>query len=229
MTTINSATAFIHEESKLYPLTLASIRAQFPNLSFGDYPSQEAMRAVGFVVVQPTEKPEGDVVNEEAPNQMQDGSWVQVWNTRAYTQEELASLLAGEASALQTNADALRDAALSSGLPVDFGGDYGVQHVQLRDTDQPKILGLKESAVRAKGQGVTSPVLSLRTRENNIVQLTPDQMIAVSFMALDAVVSILSQSWALKDAASRAATREELPALPAAFVLETQALVGDMQ
>lgn len=73
--------------------TLRQIRQAHPNVSLPRNPTDAHLNPLGYAVLHPTERPEGDVVTEGAPEQHSDGTWHQTWEVRGYTPDEAAEAL----------------------------------------------------------------------------------------------------------------------------------------
>ncbi|PZU62306.1 MAG: hypothetical protein DI552_00100 [Brevundimonas sp.] len=95
---------------------------------------------------------------------------------------------------------ARREAVFEAGFPVPSGPLAG-QHLQLRNADDKANWMIAEKNARAAvgvGLGET-PLVKLRTLENNTVTVTPNQALTV-LAALEAwSVAVLGRAWALKD------------------------------
>lgn len=79
--------------SDLARVSLRQIRQAHPNVSLPRNPTDEHLNPLGYAVLHPTERPEGDVVTEGTPSQGEDGKWYQTWEVREYTPEEAAEAL----------------------------------------------------------------------------------------------------------------------------------------
>lgn len=221
---IDKNTLLIHVESGTYPLTLSSLKSRHPSISFGASMSEEELAALGYAPVARVTRPEGDVVTEVAPVADGEGGYKQAYEVRAFNEQELAEQLANKKSMIAAQVNSVRESTLAKGAAIDFGGDAGVLHVQMRDGDRANLLGLKQGAERAFEGGVTDPVLPLRTEEDVTVMLTPEQMINVSWLVFDAYQEVMAASWAVKDAADAAQTADDLPEVPASFEPAAKAL-----
>lgn len=78
---------------RLEPVTLRQIRKGHPNVSLPRNPTDAHLNPLGYAVLHPTERPEGDVVTEGTPEQGEDGKWYQTWEVRDYTTEEASEAL----------------------------------------------------------------------------------------------------------------------------------------
>lgn len=87
-------------------------------------------------------------------------------------------------------------------FPWDFGGEIGLQHLQLRSvTDQANwlvALGKAERMVAA-GQGAELTPTGIRTQENVTVPVTADQAVAVLAAVSTFGELTMARAWAIKD------------------------------
>ncbi len=210
---INSQTLLIHVESGDYPVRVPQLAARHPNVSFGTVQTEESLRALGYEVVKTTDRPDGDVVSEAVPLKTEEG-YVQVWDVRAYNEQERNNDMASrKASRMSRIKDAVA-ATLAIGARIDFGGEHGVQHIQMRDGDRANVLGLKADAEamieRAQGEQCY-----LRTYENNLIIVAPEFMVESAWIVLRQFKQVMAAAWALEDQVKHATTLQELPLIPA--------------
>lgn len=180
--------------------TVAAIRAAHPNLMFG-VGSDLSHIGIGWLVQTPQPGPG----YTRGPNELVDGEWRMTWlppNLDALKAEKRAALAAEYQSRIQS-------------FPWDFGGEYGVLHLQLRDvTDQANWLTLQGKAMLAisAGQG-ESALLPIRTEENVTVPVTAN----VAAQVMDALSTfggtMLAHRWSLQDAIAAAEDHAELDAI----------------
>lgn len=83
----------IIDTSDLARVSLRQVRQAHPNVSLHRNPTDEHLAPLGYAILQPTERPTGDVVTEGTPEQGEDGTWHQTWEVRDYTTEEAAEAL----------------------------------------------------------------------------------------------------------------------------------------
>lgn len=87
-------------------------------------------------------------------------------------------------------------------FPWDFGGEIGLQHLQLRSvTDQANwlvALGKAERMVAA-GQGAELTPTGIRTLENVTVPVTADQAVTVLTAVSTFGELTMARAWAIKD------------------------------
>lgn len=224
-TPISFNTRFIEIETGEYPLTFQAIKAKHPLTSFAAEPTAGQLDGMGYAVVNPVEMPVGDVVTEGEPLLKEDGSYEQVFVVRAFTEEELALRLKMSQAELMTKLRVLRDEALEKGAPFDFGGNFGVQHVQLRDGDRANVIGLRFKAEALLDAG-SSDLMGVRTFENVRVPLTAGQFMDLSWKYMAAFEAVMDNSWHYEDLIKASDSIVELPALPESLTPDTQGLAA---
>lgn len=79
--------------SNLSRCTVQHIKEAHPNVSLPRNPTDAQLAPLGYAILHPTERPEGDVVTEGTPEKGQDGAWYQSWEFRDFTPEEMESRL----------------------------------------------------------------------------------------------------------------------------------------
>lgn len=202
--------SFIQVATGEYPLSFFQVRRKMPNVIFGSEVTTEQVASMGFEVVHPAERPVGDVVAEVQPAKV-DGIYKQQFDVRSFTNEELDLRLQQKKQNLLSlvNNKLMRD--LQKGFAYDFGGEHGVLHVQLRDSDRANLTGMRAMAV-----DFPEKAQPFRTYENVIVMLTSQQVVAMAQAAHSGYLALLSAVWGLKDQIERAATEAELPEVPVA-------------
>lgn len=225
MSKINEATAFIHVESGAYPLNLNSLRARHTNISFVTGEDVQFFRDLGYEIVETSVRPAGDVVSEGTPMRKEDGTYCQYFEAREFSADEVQNALNNKKDAFQTRCEELRNQALSIGVPIDFGGEDGVQRVQMRNSDRSNILGLKARAEKFIAEGVEGAMIPLRTYENRTVWLTPENTVKVSWIVFDGYSETMQKSWLAIDAAKAAANESQIPAEPADFFPSQHSLI----
>ena len=202
--------SFIQVATGEYPLSFFQVRRKMPNVIFGNEVTTEQIAAMGFEVVHPGERPTGDVVAELQPAKV-DGIYKQQYEVRSFTAEELEVRLQQKKQNLISlvNNKLMRD--LQKGFAYDFGGEHGVMHIQLRDSDRANLTDM-----RAMAADFPEKEQSFRTYENAIVMLTSQQVIAMAQAVHGGYLALSSAVWKLKDQIERAATEAELPEVPVA-------------
>ena len=211
---ITNTTPLLNLETSEYPVFLPQIKLSLPNLSFSFAPTDTHLFALGYVCVNSTPKPLGEVVVEGHPDLALNGKYVQTWTTRPFNEEEIVLTLQSAKANLGYSLGILKAEALERGAPYFFEGSAVPLHVQLRDQDRASLLqlGIKAESLRVKG--IDTPVFNFRTCENVMRLLTPVQMISVVDSAFSSYTRILEATWALKAHIANAQALENLPDLP---------------
>lgn len=208
MSEINIDTRMVQIATEEFGITLSEIKHRHRNVIWGSSIDETLIGILGYAVVDPTVKPEGDVVEEVAPV-LTNGRYAQQWSVRPYTDTERTNRL----NVIRTETIGaimdLEEQALARGVPYDFGGDIGMGHIQLRDKDRANHAGMAGMAQRSPG--VNQPFRSL---ENRVMMLTSDQVIAVTDASYNGYVAVLGGVWALKDAVNSSTSESEFPVIP---------------
>lgn len=157
-------------------------------------PTASLLNTLGYAKYEQTDKPQHlshQMVCEETPILIGD-TWVQQWSV---TDKPLAEIIQMRCSEV----DAFRNEYMES-YPHDFGGEYGVLHLQLRDVeDRTNWLTLDAAASKLVATGHGDILLGLRTEENVILQLQATELSGV-LMSMSAYGSaVMSASWQIKD------------------------------
>jgi len=92
-----------------------------------------------------------------------------------------------------------REHRLISGTSFTVAGVADPIALQGRPFDQTVYLALLTRASGYKAAGVTDPVLRIRSTDDVIYMLTPDQMISLISQAMTWFESVMATSWAMKD------------------------------
>lgn len=216
---VNKNTRFIEVDTLQYPVFLSTITAKYNDRSFAEEPLLVDIQGLGYEKVEDSVVPSGDVVTEGQPVLRSDGKWYRGWVTRPYNPQEYQSNLDTLKKAAYDQATTIRDRDFYVGMPYTFNGvEY---HIQIRPAeDRPNLITQNMSAQGLVGGPKASDAqLPFRTYENITLMLTPDQMIDMTTRALDAGVGIYARSWAVKDQIDAATTPEEIPQIPATFIV----------
>lgn len=114
-----------------------------------------------------------------------------------------------------TAVKAAGDAFLQNGYPHDFGGEHGIQHLQLRHNDD-KInwqTVMSAATVAAMNGMAEAPGPHIRTAENNVIQITYGEALGILSSLIGWAEGIFRTTWAKSDAAYAATTDAELEAV----------------
>lgn len=209
-------TLFIEIETGLYPVTLYMIIEKFKakNMSFSMTPPRVDIEGLGYGVVMPTQRPDGNVVTEGLPEKV-DGEWEQTWLVRDYNETELAAQLEYAKITANDQIMAIRDNDFSTGMTYTVNTEtFGVQ---LRVEDRINLLARYMVAREKLTAGVTDEI-EFRTYQNKSVIFEPQDFINMALAALAAVESIYKTTWTLKDKVDAAKTVAEIPEIPQTFI-----------
>ncbi|MCK9234676.1 MAG: DUF4376 domain-containing protein [Gammaproteobacteria bacterium] len=209
MTTENINNAqFIRESDMVWPLSLHQIRKQEKERLLPRNPSREVMESIGYFVIDRTTAPEGDVVTQIQPVK-DNGAYKQTWSVRSFNEQELADRLESERANRMSQVKAYRQQVEERGFPYDFGGEYGIIHIQVRDGDRVNLTGLRINAM-------SDPEYTsfFRVYENIVVPQNAEELIALTSAALTGYTDLLQQVWSIEDAIRAATSIEELPEVP---------------
>lgn len=140
LTVVTGKDILIRVRDNLWPCTIATMRSEFPGVSFPQNPTIETCRKRGYELVHPTTAPTGDVVVEVEPVLI-DGVWTQTWNASNFTEEQIAQMVIDRQERLTRAIKAQGDRNLNKGMEYDFGDV--VEHIQIRDADRVNLIGLR--------------------------------------------------------------------------------------
>lgn len=215
MEKVNSSTLFIEVATGKYPVTLSDIARKYTDRSFSVTPPRVDISDLGYEVVNPSLKPEGDVVLEGQP-ELIEGEWFKVWDVRNYNDSEKSVMLAQRKETLSSQVMQIRNDDFEIGTTYTLSSEVSF-NVQLRQEDRINLLLLNMRAKEAILAEDTS-LESFRSYENLTFKLTPTQIVEMTDTALTAVKSIYEQSWKFKDQIEAAVKMEDLPELPVTFI-----------
>lgn len=207
---VDGSMRFIDPSTMKWGIRLKDIKMSFQNVIWGSDITESMIAVLGYFVVKPTVPPQADVVTEVEPV-LVDGVWIQQWEGRPYTTEELVKQLNIVKLELSETIDAIRNDVLAIGVPFNFGTTEApdVEHVQVRDGDRANQAGMAAQLLRQPDQQQ-----AFRTYQDNIKQLSPEQVSALTDAAYNGYLSILGYFWNLKDAIKNAKAQDELPEIP---------------
>lgn len=211
MVMVTPSDVLIRLSDNYYPLNLEEVRQAHPLVSFGNELAEEDLTDLGYALVHDTERPEGDVVIELPPLEV-DGVWQRQWQAREFDEGEIADRFAAVKADYFANLDRVVSAILAVGMPYTHNGQ--TIHVQLRGQDKINLLALQGKNERLVEKGVTDRQQIFRPYENETLMLTPQEMVDLCDKALSTMEAIYIKVWAIKDQADRATVAEELPPLP---------------
>ena len=215
MEKVNSSTLFIEVATGKYPVTLSDIARKYTDRSFSVTPPRVDISDLGYEVVSPSLKPEGDVVTEGEP-ELIEGEWFKVWDVRNYNDSEKSVMLTQRKETLSSQVVQIRNDDFEIGTTYTLSPEVSF-NVQLRQEDRINLLLLNMRAKEAILAEDTS-LESFRSYENITFKLTPTQIVEMTNTALTAIKSIYEQSWKFKDQIEAAVKIEDLPELPVTFI-----------
>ena len=215
MEKVNSSTLFIEVATGKYPVTLSDIARKYTDRSFSVTPPRVDISDLGYEVVNPSLKPEGDVITEGEP-ELIEGEWFKVWDVRNYNDSEKSVMLTQRKETLSSQVMQIRNDDFEIGTTYTLSPEVSF-NVQLRQEDRINLLLLNMRAKEAILVEDTS-LESFRSYENITFKLTPTQIVEMTDTALTAVKSIYEQSWKFKDQIEAAVKMEDLPELPVTFI-----------
>ena len=215
MEKVNSSTLFIEVATGKYPVTLSDIARKYTDRSFSVTPPRVDISDLGYEVVNPSLKPEGDVITEGEP-ELIEGEWFKVWDVRNYNDSEKSVMLTQRKETLSSQVMQIRNDDFEIGTTYTLSSEVSF-NVQLRQEDRINLLLLNMQAKEAILAEDTS-LESFRSYENITFKLTPTQIVEMTNTALTAIKSIYEQSWKFKDQIEAAVKIEDLPELPVTFI-----------
>lgn len=215
MEKVNSSTLFIEVATGKYPVTLSDIARKYTDRSFSVTPPRVDISDLGYEVVNPSLKPEGDVITEGEP-ELIEGEWFKVWDVRNYNDSEKSVMLTQRKETLSSQVMQIRNDDFEIGTTYTLSPEVSF-NVQLRQEDRINLLLLNMRAKEAILAEDTS-LESFRSYENITFKLTPTQIVEMTNTALTAIKSIYEQSWKFKDQIEAAVKIEDLPELPVTFI-----------
>lgn len=198
---------FIHVDSQTYPLTLRRIREREKGIMIPSTPTEEIMLEIGYAVVHPTTPNQADKV-ESGPPELVDGKWQQTWIYSSFTPEELAEQLLAYKEIVYAELNRILSVTAENGIEFIFD-ENTIERIQLRDQDMNRILSIARRA-----QLDPNATYQFRTRENNFVSVTAEQVAEIEIQALNERDRFLAAYWTLKDTIREAQTRSDIPTLP---------------
>lgn len=219
MSTVDSLTPLVkvgmEGKKNKYPLFLSDVRNDHPDLPGSNTAEETTLSSLGYYVVYPTDKPEGDVVAEGLPV-FQDGIWQQTWTSRPFTDTEITSKLEMVKAATLGLVDQRLESGLAIGFPFTFETKDGeeIGHVQLGPEDRTNVAGCGLKADRLMAAGQTDAIMPFRVYENKTYFCTPDQIKDLSDKAYDAFLVFKKIAWDLKDAIAAAQVLADIPEVP---------------
>lgn len=209
-------TLFIEVATGLYPVTLYMIIDKFKaqNMSFSMTPPRVDIENLGYGIVMPMQRPEGDVV-VEGPPELVDGQWEQTWVVRDFNESELSAQLEFAKITANDRIMAVRNDDFQLGMTHAVGDK--TFNVQLRIEDRINLLGMYTIGKEMVEAG-SEQLEAFRSYENETIMLTPQETVDMALAALAAVKSISQSTWTLKDQVDAATKLADIPVIPTTFI-----------
>ena len=209
-------TLFIEVATGLYPVTLYMIIDKFKaqNMSFSMTPPRVDIENLGYGIVMPMQRPEGDVV-VEGPPELVDGQWEQTWVVRDFNESELSAQLEFAKITANDRIMAVRNDDFQLGMTHTVGDK--TFNVQLRIEDRINLIGMYTIGKEMVEAGIDK-LEAFRSYENETIMLTPQETVDMALAALAAVKSISQSTWTLKDQVDAATKLADIPVIPTTFI-----------
>jgi hypothetical protein len=213
---INVTTLLIEVATLAYPINLYMVIEKFKsqNMSFSMTPPRVDIEGLGYAVVTPVQRPEGNVVTEGQP-ELVDGEWKQTWVVREYNESELAAQLEYAKITANDNIMAVRNADFEVGMKHTVGDK--TFNVQLRIEDRINLIGMYTIGKEMVSAG-SEQLEPFRSYQNETIMLTPQQTVDMALSALAAVKAISQSTWDLKDLVDAATKVADIPEIPTTFI-----------
>lgn len=190
-----------------YPVYLSDFKAEYTNVSTGSFVYEEGMAEFGYYPVIDVDIPQGDVVTEGAPVQGEDGKWYKSWNSRDYTEEEIADNLRRQKEQLIYSAKSNFENENMGGVEVD-GSFYSVDSNSL--SLYHSILSVAELAEDDK-------LFSLLTYDNKVIEHLRLDVIELIEEIISVYVESYNNMGTFIKEVNIAKNMEELPSVPESF------------
>lgn len=197
-----------------------SYTTQEGSVSFGTIINSEFLVKRDFAKMFLTDQPAGRWY-EITPKQAEDGRWYQTWEEYIPSQEEINSQYEVDRRACYDEIKATLGRYMDGGVQVDFGGETGVLHLQIRDTDRINMLGLKDEADDLVKDGKGDEVLILRTSENINVEIMAEDFVKLTRGYRNVYKAMMAWSWNWSDQVRVLQVGDAFPEIPATIDLET--------
>lgn len=212
---INSSTPLIRpydREGNLvmqWPVYLIDARREWPNVSFSLEQNEENMYEFGYWPLHPGTPPTGDVVTPVTPVLESENNWVQQYEVRSFSPEELQAQFQDALAVAFAKLDVLLSNTYALGFT--YEKDASNTHLfSLTSDNQQLMTGLNLLAAKSE----ETRVFKLRTTSNVTVEYTAPEVVTMTTALMEYVVKVLEQLWALMDEISVATSVAEIPEIP---------------
>lgn len=216
MSTVDNNTIFIHVESGRYPLTLQNLKQENPLVGFPPSPQESSINNLGYAVVDRTAPPEqytGVLIEDPPIIDPEDGRYKQVWNTRPFTPEELAEMLATARGDCYNRLEEYRFSLYNGGVSF-TDSDSETFSVHIHDQS---VQALVVTATRALiEKDVVDPVPTYIVHDVNLDAfiLGNADMLALYKLVSEKHDDAIAKVTALQQLIDNAQTIEDLPEIP---------------
>lgn len=216
---------FIDRHTGQYPLTLRVIRQTFTRFSLPQQPTYTQLEQIGFLHVLTTSPPKGDVVEEEYPQRLEDGRYVQRWRARDFTEKEKQGVVAEERQERLGVLNQQYEITINNGFPVELNGV--AVHIPLRGEYRARLTEtLVEARLRLEEDDPTP--LSIAVKESFYHQASPEEIQALCREALEFCRKADRARWELQQQLYAAQDLTDLPEIPTGLLgMEVPVLVTD--
>lgn len=212
---VYSYTPMIRSSDGKYPVYLSDFRADNPNVSIGTWVYSENIAEFGYFPVIRVPQPEGDVVTEGAPvfnDQTQ--QWEQTWESRDFTEEEIAANLESAKQNRKGEAQSILSNDIELGVP--YPVDNEEYKVRVKSFDLATLISIK--AVLEEDGEESSQVYPFRFVDGYKSDFTHAEMKDLVTQVSRAQYELMKSYWSFLDQVEQASTIENIPALPDSFL-----------
>lgn len=210
-TLVYDNTPLIRFSDGLYPVYFPFVRKENSNTSF-PIPFRDTLLAdFGFGPVFPTQKPEGDIIEEGLPEKREDGKYYQVWIPRDFTEQEKAERLA------TAKEDLLRNASNKAAMDLGIGIDYeykGQNYLISVGQDQMTLLLAMKSVAKDSAEDA---IFTYSFQGEQVVDMTRDEFLLMLKSVFEVIYNTNKNFWKFRESVVGVQSISELPDLPETF------------
>lgn len=190
-----------------YPVYLSDFKSEHTNVSTGSFVYEEGMAEFGYYPVIDVEVPKGDVVTEGSPIKGEDGKWYKTWESRPFTEEEIANNLLRQKEQLIHLAKSTFENENASGIQY---GDhfYCIDH---------NCLFLYQSILSVAENSNDDKVFDLLTYDNQVVEHLKDDAISLVRGIMTTYIESYNKLCVFIKSVNEAKNAEDLPSAPDTF------------
>lgn len=212
---VYSYTPMIRSSDNRYPVYLSDFRSDNPNVSIGTWIYSENLVEFGYFPVIPVTPPQGDVVTEGHPVFNEETQqWEQTWNSRDFSEEEIAANLATAKTFRKAEAQAVLSSDIEAGIP--YPVDNEEFKVRVRSFDLATLVSVK-SVLEADGED-SSDVYPFRFLDGYKSDFTHAEMKDLVAQVSRAQYNLMKSYWTYLDEVEKASSIQNIPALPNSFL-----------